>query len=318
MRARAALCAIACAAAAGCTGAGPDRSPVARTESPIAYGSADSSHTAVVSVLAPVGTNSLQECSGSIVQVKNGNGYVLTAAHCCNMYIPTVVVVSNDYTIGEQYVFGAPPLPPVYPVVSGSIYYDAKYTGPDHDFCMLRFSGAPSGTAVLALPPASGDGLTLGASIEHIGFGQTDTSTTNTGRRTGTDTVDLSLTALVFQFSQGGASHIPGTCDGDSGGPSLLPAGQPQAQQVVVGVQSYGNASTCASETLGGASRVLSEIGPGQFITSYLADAPTGIRVGAPPPPPPPVPATGPAGLIAIALGLYLAGWRRIPCKARP
>jgi hypothetical protein len=290
---------------AGCSDTGFQDDRVGTTRSTIAYGTVDATHTAVVSVLAPVGTQSLQECSGSLVGVTSGTGYVLTAAHCCNTFTPSIVVAGNDYSVGEAYLSGAAPSAPAYAVVPGSVYYDAQYAGADHDFCMLEFSGASAGMATLALPTSASDGLAIGTHIEHVGFGMTDTNTTNSRRRTGTDTVDQTLTPLVFEFTQGGASHIPGTCDGDSGGPSLVPAGAAQSQQVVVGVQSYGNATTCAQETIGGASRVSSEIGPGGFVTSYLQGTPIGIRAGAPASPTP-VPASAPWSLALIAVALVI------------
>ncbi len=182
----------------------------------------------------------LEECTGSIVNVSGGKGYVLTAAHCCSTYTPTVVVMAQSYVSGETYVFGGAPQPPAYAVVPGSVYYDALYSQDgqrDHDFCMLQFSGAPSGTATLALPTTS-DGLSLGSQVEHLGYGQTQDSSTNSERRTGIDAIDLQLTPLIVEFSQGGADATPGTCDGDSGGPSLLPATAAQSQQTIVAVQS--------------------------------------------------------------------------------
>jgi secreted trypsin-like serine protease len=288
---------------AGCSGAASTDERVGTSRGSIAYGTADVKHTAVVSVLAPVGSSSLQECSGSIVKVANGIGSVLTAAHCCNTYVPTLVVVASDYAIGENDLGGGgTPSPPVYPVVPGSVFYDAQYTGNDHDFCLLSFSGATAAMATLALPTSANDGLTLGSEVEHVGFGMTESSTTNSGRRSGIDTVDTTLTSLIFEFSQGGATHVPGTCDGDSGGPSLLPAGASQSQQVVVGVQSYGNASSCVGETLGGASRVSSEIGAGGFIASYLAGSPIGVRAGGSPPAPAPAGRPWTFALLAAAL----------------
>ncbi|HXX70326.1 MAG TPA: trypsin-like serine protease [Polyangiaceae bacterium] len=279
-----ALTRVACALL-GCTASSAPSAttggPTASRSGAIAYGTADTTHTAVVAVLAPVGTTELEECTGTIVQVENGNGFVLTAAHCCNTYVPTVIVASENYAVGEQYVLGGTPVPPVYGVVPSSVYYDALYDGADHDFCMLQFSGATTSTPTIALPSSSGDGLELGSAVEHVGYGETQTSTTNTLRRTGTDTINDALTPLIVAFGQGGADDVPGTCDGDSGGPSLFPAGVAQSEQVVVAVQSYGNATTCAAETLGVGSRVISEIGPGAFITSYLANAPVGIQAGA-------------------------------------
>jgi hypothetical protein len=299
-----------------CSGPKPDRSAVARISSPIAYGSPDTAHTAVVAVLAPVGTTELQECTGSIVQVTGSTGYVLTAAHCCNMYIPTVVVAATDYTVGETYLCGGTPVPPVYSVVPESVYHDARYADPgtDYDFCMLKFSGATKEMATLALPSSTSDGLQVGSAAEHLGYGETESSTTSSVRRTGTDAV-TALTPTAVTFDQGGPTHIPGTCDGDSGGPALVPAGAPEAQQVIVAVDSYGNPTTCAAETLGVGSRVLSEVGMGGFITSYLANAPTGVQAGVAPAPAPAVPRRA---LVSIFVGLLLAGVAAVNGKGTP
>ena len=53
-------------------GADSSEGAVAEAQSPIAYGKADSIHTAVVALLADSGGGSFSECSGTIVQVKNG------------------------------------------------------------------------------------------------------------------------------------------------------------------------------------------------------------------------------------------------------
>lgn len=264
-------------------GAGP-RTPETLGESTaaIAYGTADTIHTAVVAVLAPLTSTTFHECTGSIVQVTAGHGYVLTAAHCCNDGTPTLIVASDDYTIGEQYLSGGTPVPPVFPVIASSVYFDAKYGGLDHDFCMLQFSGATAGMSTLALPTSASDGVSLGVSVEHIGYGQTESSTTNTGRRTGTEAVNLMVTPLILQWNEGGATDIPGVCEGDSGGPALLPAGVPEAQQTIVATTSYGNSATCVDATMAVGSRVSSEIGPGAFITSYLAGTPVGLLAGSP------------------------------------
>jgi hypothetical protein len=298
------------ATAVGCSGHHSHDGPHGTISDPIAFGSVDTIHTAVVAVLAPAGSSSFQECSGSIVKVSGDRGYVLTAAHCCNQFIPNVIVASNDYSVGEQYVFGGTPVPPAFPVIPGSVYYDAKYAGMDHDFCMLTFSGATASTPTLALPVSGNDGLSLGLEIEHVGFGFTETSTTNTKRLTGTDTLDQQLTPLVLRFSQGGPNNVPGTCDGDSGGPTLFHAGAPQSQQVVVGVQSFGSTGTCAQITFGGASRVTSEMGTGGFISGYLAGLPVGgIQSGGSTTPVPAAPAGGRWTIAELAAALLAAAW---------
>jgi MYXO-CTERM domain-containing protein len=264
----------------GCSSAGtagaPDE-PVGTAESAIAYGSPDSTHTAVVALLGSAGGGSFDECSGTIVKVNpaTGVGYVLTAAHCCNMTAPQLVVMSSDYTVGEQYLFGGSPQPPVYAVTPGSIYYDSKYDQQEYDFCMLKFA-APANAPVIPVA-TSPDGLSLGSSVEHVGFGVTDTNGNNSGRRTGTAPVNQTLNALILQSSQGGGAHTPGVCEGDSGGPALFPAGAPQSQQHVVGTTSYGNNSTCAQNTINVCMRVTSEMDPNNgFIATYLNDNPVG------------------------------------------
>jgi hypothetical protein len=260
---------------------GPDATegPLGTAQSAIAYGSADTTHTAVVALLGNAGGGSFDECSGTIVQVKNGSGYVLTAAHCCNMTQPGLVVMSSDYTVGENYLGGGTPAPPVYAVTAGSVWYDSKYDGQEYDFCMLQFA-APANAAVIPVAQPGDDGLSLNVEVEHVGYGVTDTTTNNSGRRTGTAPVDQSLTTLILQSTQGGTSHIQGVCEGDSGGPALTPAGAPQAQQKVAGTTSYGDSSTCATNSMNVCMRVTSETGPGGFITNYLADTPSGTQAG--------------------------------------
>src|SRR5580692_3513893 len=131
MRPAAVFCALGALLLISCSSPAPDPGALARSQSPIAYGNADTAnpHTAVVAVLSPAGGTELQECSGSIVHVAGGIGYVLTAAHCCNMYPPSVVVAASDYSLGEQYVSGGTPVPPVYPVVASSVKYDSLYSG---------------------------------------------------------------------------------------------------------------------------------------------------------------------------------------------
>src|SRR5579863_5480474 len=87
----------------GCSNPAPDAASAATQlgseRSAIAYGTVDSTHTAVVSVLIPMGSQSFGECSGTVVQVSGGNAYVLTAAHCCNMATPTIVVAGSNYSV---------------------------------------------------------------------------------------------------------------------------------------------------------------------------------------------------------------------------
>src|SRR5579871_276216 len=101
-----------------CSPTAPAPAPphLATEQSAIAYGTPDSTHTAVISLLINAGGGSFGECSGTIVQVKNGAAYVLTAAHCCNMTPPTVVAMTNDYAGCEQYLVSGTPQPPCFAV----------------------------------------------------------------------------------------------------------------------------------------------------------------------------------------------------------
>jgi MYXO-CTERM domain-containing protein len=256
----------------------PQDGPVSEAKERIAYGTQDTAHTAVVALLANSGGGSFSECSGTIVQVKNGYGYVLTAAHCCNMGAPSIVVMANDYSVGEQYLFGGTPQPPAYAVDPNSVYYDSKYNQLDHDFCMLKFAGANASTPVIPVAQPGQDGLQIGVAVEHVGYGITDNNNNNSVRRHGTNNVDQNVTTYVIQYSQGGPSHIPGPCEGDSGGPALIPAGASPSQQKVVATTSYGNSASCSQGTVGVSSRVSSETGPGGFISSFLADTPIGTQ----------------------------------------
>ncbi|HEY8091265.1 MAG TPA: hypothetical protein VIF09_25555, partial [Polyangiaceae bacterium] len=108
----------------------PSEGPVGAAESAIAYGTTDTlnPHTAVVALLIPA-AGGYGECTGTVVQVKNGVGYVLTAAHCCgglpaDPSAPTVVVVGSNYSAGVAAVMGGPVNPPAYAVTPGSVWWD--------------------------------------------------------------------------------------------------------------------------------------------------------------------------------------------------
>jgi MYXO-CTERM domain-containing protein len=278
--------------AAGCSSAGspdPVEGPVAQATDPIAYGTQDTKHTAVVALLASAGGGSYTECSGSIVKVSGGYAYVLTAAHCCNQGAPSIAVASGDYSAGVNALFGGSISPPVYAVDASSVYYDSQYNQLDHDFCMLKFATA-NNLATLALPTSCAtDGVADGVSVEHVGFGMTENDNNlppgqpgNSKRLTGTDTIS-SHTGLTISYDQGGNTHIPGPCEGDSGGPALIPAGQAQSAQHIVATTSYGMTQTCGASDTGVSSRVCSEIGPGGFITNFLNDTPSGTQAGSAP-----------------------------------
>jgi hypothetical protein len=272
-------------AVAGCGGGASNISndELSQSAQPIVYGALDSTHTAVVALLANAGGGGVSLCTGTVVQVANGLAYVLTAAHCCTPTPPSLVVTGTDYSVGVQYLAGGTPQPPTYAVVAGSVTPDPAFTPtpvPQHDFCVLQFT-APANQPAIPVALPGQDGLSLGVNVEHVGYGITQNNSNNSLRYTGTGAIDQALSATDFQYTVGGAQHVPGPCSGDSGGPGLFPAGAAQAQQKVVGVISYGDANCLVS---GSDERVSAETGPGGFIAATLGlggmDAGTGSDGG--------------------------------------
>lgn len=274
--------------AAGCT---PADAPAGEASERISWGTADNNaHPAVVALLTNAGGGAYSACSASIVQQKGGYGYVLTAAHCCIDGAPDVVVVGNNYGNAAYALVNHTTLPAgTYTVDAASVRYHASFSmqniNAGHDFCMLKFATSAT-LSTLALPASSSDGLAVGTQIEHVGFGNTNYVADNTARNKGTDAItQLDGTLILYQQGGTSSSHISGTCQGDSGGPALT-LGTPQ---IIVGVTSFGGADAqgnpvpCGSNDTGGADRVVAEIGAGKFITSFLADTPTGATPGSAP-----------------------------------
>lgn len=226
--------------------------PVATAESPIVNGQPDTTHTAVVAVLS---NNS--SCTGTIIQVKNGQGYVLTAAHCCEPgNQPNTIVIGNNYNNGQN--FG---------VVNGSVRADSCYgdcPGSTNDVCMLRFNGASGSTPVIPVMTPQNDNLSVGTSITYVGYGLTSSPNGfNSTRRRVTKTIGF-LDPYFVHYADPGAS---GTCGGDSGGPGLVMV---NGVEHVAAVTSFGD-QNCTQ--LGASIRSRSVYT--NFIAPYLADQPS-------------------------------------------
>ena len=263
--------AFASLAAASCSSnqSGLPEGPAAESAAPIVYGTADTAHTAVVALLNP-DQGGYDECSGTIVQVSNGVGYVLTAGHCCTPTQPTIVIINSDYSVGLPYINSSNPPAPTYAVNASSVQVDPAYVPTTtHDFCMLTFNGAPAGTATIPVA-TSPDGLALNTTVEYVGFGVTTdaTNNSNTLRYHASAPVNLAVAADTFSYNEGGG--IGGPCEGDSGGPALLPSGAAQSTQRVVGTTSYGSSKCQPAGSTGVDMRVTSATGPGGFITTFL------------------------------------------------
>jgi hypothetical protein len=248
---------LALLALTSCEEGGPSHQAerISQEDDAIVNGQLDTTHTAVVAVL---GNNF--ECSGTIVQVKSGVGYVLTAAHCCTpSMVPEVVVVGNDYQSGQQHA-----------VVGGSVLANSCYQsfpGSTDDVCMLKFSNAAGLPVIPAMTPAE-DNLAVGTDVTYVGYGLTAAPPGggNSKRRS----VAKKIGQLDTYFVEYDSPGQSGTCEGDSGGPALALV---SGQEVVAAVTSYGDQ---ACQQLGASIRASAVYDT--FIAPYLADqAPTPV-----------------------------------------
>jgi MYXO-CTERM domain-containing protein len=221
-------------------------------DSAIINGQLDATHTAVVAVLAPD-----FECTGTVLQVTGGIGYVLTAAHCCPAGdLPTEVVIGPDYNTGVSHQ-----------IVPGSVNKDPCYldfAGGTDDVCMLKFKNA---TGVPTIPAMSSqtDTLAIGTPITYVGYGITAAPPGggNSLRRR----VDKTIGGLDTYFVEYASAGQSGTCEGDSGGPGIVTI---NGQEMVASVTSFGDKQCNQLGTSMRTSAVYTS-----FIAPYLADQPS-------------------------------------------
>lgn len=217
------------------------------TNAEIINGVQDTGHQAVVAVLG----NSFS-CTGTIIQVKNGKGYVLTAAHCCVPgSLPTQVAIGNNFNSA-----------PKFSVVNGSVKRDGCYSdcpGSTNDVCMLQFNGATGSTPVIPVMTTANDNLAVGTPITYVGYGVTENGG-NTIRRK----VDKTIGALDSYFVEYANPQASGTCQGDSGGPGLVLV---NGVEHVACVTSFGD-QNCTAQGASIRSRAVYT----NFIAPYLAD----------------------------------------------
>ena len=251
--------------AAGCAPEGPASlaDHVAETGSPIVNGAQDTTHTAVVALLG-----NQSECSGTVVQVKGSNGYVLTAAHCCTAQDPPAYVVfANDYTQASasntKYV------------IASSVKRDPNWNPNTntHDFCMLQFSGATASTPVIPVMTPTTDNLAPGTQVDFVGYGVTgdpNNPASQNSLRLHKKGPIQQVDSLLVYYNESNSGAYPvngGPCSGDSGGPALTTTGT----LLVAAVTSAGD-QTCTQFGLSGRVSVVSK--SGGFVDQYLNDQP--------------------------------------------
>ena len=164
-------------------------------------------------------------CSGVLVQSDNGGLAVLTAAHCLH---PSGARSGSGWTVEL-----APFDDPANPRYTGTWYVDSSYqpsVSPAHDLAAIVLDAPPAVPAAVLAPGGREDNApdadltVVGTGQPHVG--QRRSATEHVVRRDGTWTY-----------------LVPGTgnsCDGDSGGPDLVPG-----SDVVVALTDLG---TCSSD----------------------------------------------------------------------
>jgi hypothetical protein len=211
---------------ASCSGGDPSGLESARARrDPIVHGTVDTTHRAVVAVLAERSV-----CSGTIVAANGATAWVLTAAHCCDPDDPPIEITTADD-------YARPSRRDSYRVTA--VKPDPAYDGSIHDFCMVAFDGAGARppAPVPVLPPRLDD-LRAGSPVTFSGYGVTSADPDSPGFgnsvREQVDGVLTHLDAWTISYDQ----RRSGPCDGDSGGPAFYTV---DGRLYVAGVTSYGD-----------------------------------------------------------------------------
>ncbi len=198
-----------------------------RVASPIINGELDTTHQAVVAVVAQDG-NASGLCSGTIIKVDATTkvGWVFTAAHCVD--VAPVMVLQGDDFFSDQVIR--------YEILDYTA--DARYdgqTGSPFDFAMVRILGVDATTPTIPVA-TSPDGLAAGTPVVSVGYGRTtllsagDTDQNTKRRRVAKTLSQVSSTLIAYDMS------TRGICQGDSGGPVLVTSG---GVEKVAGIHSF-------------------------------------------------------------------------------
>jgi hypothetical protein len=184
--------------ALGCGGAG-DRATPCRMNRAIVNGTPDDDNAAVVALVDAVGD---LVCSGTLVAVQAGFGYVLTAAHC---------------TGAVAGLLAGPDAVTRFPAAGSRLHPRARF-GTASDLAVVRLLGLPGHLPVVAPLTPDEDRLVAGDQVEFVGWG-TD-ATGASGRRQRFLGRIAFTTESAFSYRQ----TTGGPCSGDSGGPALIAA----------------------------------------------------------------------------------------------
>jgi secreted trypsin-like serine protease len=224
---RLASCALALAGLGACSSPEAGLS-LGHTEQPILGGQIDREHPQVLLLANQAGFL----CTGTLIQVREQTGFLLTAAHCVTeedrgaTRLPAeqfVVLAGTDF-LDSTAEFAVDEIR-VHPG------YDGTFA--QNDVAVVRVDLADS-TPPPAIPPLSAEDDTLAVDdrLLLVGYGQTEIDDENSLRRHVTRNI-LDLDSQLVAYTQ---QDGKGTCFGDSGGPGLVSVrGQERVASVTSG-----------------------------------------------------------------------------------
>jgi uncharacterized protein (TIGR03382 family) len=211
-------------------------------EQAIIGGTLDTGDPSVVMVIAlPNDGSGGAICSGSVVSPH----VVATAGHCVDPTVLNKALGGKPYTL---LVFTGSDNNDPAQYNDTRLFFGVLETAADPGYMIVDAGysvhdvGALVTHSALALTPIPINRHALnhsdiGTSVHIVGYGRTDASTASSGVRhdawTKLASVDSEKLSVV---------GLPSTCEGDSGGPTLLPR---NGVESIVGVHAYGNSVTC-------------------------------------------------------------------------
>jgi len=221
------FCVLALAALGACSSPDAGQS-LGQSEQAVLRGQIDREHPQVLLLANQAGFL----CTGTLIQVREQAGFLLTAAHCVTEEDPGatrlpaeqfVVLAGTDF-LDSTAVFAVDEIR-VHPDYDGTFAQD--------DVAVVRLDLGDS-TPPPAIPPLSAedDALQVNDRLLLVGYGQTESDDDNSLRRhVARDISELDSQLIAYTQEDG-----KGTCFGDSGGPGLVTVrGQERVASVTSG-----------------------------------------------------------------------------------